>query len=721
MQNTPTSRRNFLKVSSLSGAALILGLSNTAQANALVNLSNIPGASFEVTPFVIIDSTGKITLMALKPDMGQGTYQALPAILADELEVNLKAVSIEFTKGEARYGDQTSGGSASVRGSYDALRKAGAAARTMLTQAAAQAWGVSAAECYAQEGKIIHRPSGKSLSYGVLVEKASTLEVPKEPILKDPKDFKYIGQALLRLDVPWKVTGKPIFGIDVEVPGMLIASVEHCPVYGGKVKGFDDSATKAIKGVKAVLKVDRKLENYIVTDGSVAVIADNYWAALQGRKALKIDWDFGNGENVNSVAINANFRNLAKQTGIPDKPTGDFDKAFAEATTKLEAEYETCFLSHSPMEPQNALVWVQGDKVEAWVPSQGPDLVRDAIVQHLKIKPENITTHICFSGGGFGRRLFPDVAVEAAMLSKQLNAPIKVIWTREDDTTQGPFRPPTYSAFKAGLDDHGKAIAFQHKVVSPSIVDFLWQSHDKTKPAGEMMEAVCEMSYNIPNTKNAYIFAENTIPLGWWRAVTSTTTAFSQECFIDEMAAQAKQDPIAFRLSMLDEKQGKLRTILTTLREKSNWNKPLPKGWGRGVAVWEFFAGAAGHVVEVSRKPDGKLKIERVVAAIDLGTVINPDTVKAQVEGAITMALTAALKNEITFERGRAVQQNFDTYQMTRIHETPRMEVHLITDGTKPNGVGEPGLPPLAPALANAIFNATGKRIRKLPFALEEA
>lgn len=720
-------RRHFLRNSALSGTALVLGLGYSSKANAaqLVNLSKASAVapSFEVTPYIIIEKTGNITLIVTRPDMGQGTFQSLSAILADELEVSLDKVTIAFSKGEKKFGNQTSGGSESVRGSYNDLRKTGAAAREMMVMAAAQKWGVLPEDCYAEKGKVIEKSSAKSLPYSELVEIASKLDVPKEPKLKDPRNFNYIGKSLPRPDVPWKVTGKPIFGLDAEVPGMLIASVEHCPVFGGKVKSVNDAAAKAIKGVKAVVRIDRKLEKYVVEGASVAVVADNYWAALQGRKALKIEWDFVGNESFNTAKYNEKVKALTSKSGDLDKPKGDFATTFAKAPTKLEAEYDTSFVSHSPMEPQNALVWVKGEEVEAWVPSQGPDLVRDAISQHLNLKPENITTHICFSGGGFGRRLFPDVAVEAAQLSQKLNAPIKVIWTREDDTSQGPFRPPTYSVFKGALNAEGKPVAFQHKVVSPSIADFLWKgAYQPGKPADEMMEAIADMSYNIPNTGHEYVNVENHVPLGWWRAVTSTTTAFGHECFMDEMALKAGKDPIDFRLSLLTDNQRILRDILVALKEKSGWTKPLPKAWGRGVAVWEFFAGAAGHVVEVSKKADGKIKIERVFVAIHLGTVVNPETVKSQVEGAVVMGLAAALKDGITFENGRSVQQNFDTYRMIRIDEMPKVETLILTDNEpKINGVGEPGLPPLAPALANAIFNLTGKRIRKLPFELGSA
>jgi isoquinoline 1-oxidoreductase beta subunit len=715
------SRRAFLKTTGLSASALILGVgvSTESQAETVVNLlPGAPGSAFTLTQFVKITSDDKITLTALIPDMGQGTYQALPAILAEELNVPLSAVTIEFTKGETSFGDQTAGGSSSVRGNYAKLRKVGAAAREMLIQAASAKWQVSSAECYADAGKVVHKPSGKSLSYGELVEAASQLEVPKEPKLKDENDFTILGKPQPKPDVPWKVTGRPIFGMDVTVPGMVYASVQHCPVVGGTVKSFDATAAKAVKGVLDVLRVDRRLGDRVTANAGVAVVADSYWAATQGRKKLKIDWDTKGYEKTSTAGMETTYRQLAKHDGVTDKAWGDFGKAFAEAPVKLEAAYETPFLSHSPMEPQNATVWVKDDKVEVWASIQGPDLIVDDLHKHLGVPKENITVHVCFSGGGFGRRLFPDVATEAALLSKRVGKPVKLIWSREDDTTQGPFRPATFSFFKAGLNAEGKPVAFQHKVVSPSIVDYLYQ-HDRAKPAGEMMEAISDMAYEIPNVDNRYVFAENHLPLGWWRAVTSTTTAFAHECFVDELAAKAGVDPLEFRLRQLT-KPSPVKAILQALKEKSGWEKPLTAGKGRGVAVWEFFAGACGQVVEVSRDKQGKLRIDKVTAVIDLGTVVNPDTVRAQVEGAVCMALTAATKDAMTFVNGTAEQTNFDRYRMTRLAEMPPVEVHILTGDPKMKGVGEPGLPPFAPALANAIFSLSGQRIRKLPFELEK-
>lgn len=718
--STELNRRNFLKASGLSGAAFILGLSARASEpseQAIENLSLLED-SFELTPFVIIEKTGKITIMNSKPEIGQGTWQAIPMIIAEELELGLDQYEIKQTSGDKKYGGQTAGGSASVRTSYATLRKTGAAAREMLSQAAAQTWNVPVNECYAERANIFHKPSGKKLAYSALVETASKLEVPKEPKLKDSKDFKLIGKQTQRQDIPLKVKGQATFGMDVEVPNMVYASVERCPVFGGKIQQIDDSQTLKVKGVVQVVRAERVLgkNRYEV----VAVIASNYWAALKGRKALKVTWDYQDNDQFNTTQFEQQLRDLSKNEGVVDHNQGDFDKNYAEAPVKLEAFYETPMVSHSPMEPMNCIASWTGDKVEVWASSQGPDLLRNRVADAFAIPADNIKVNIFFNGGGFGRRLYQDFATEAVSIAKAVGKPVKVIWTREDDTTQGPFRPMTFSAFKGALTADGKALAFQHKVISPSINATQNKNYDKTKSDNTMTEGISEQQYEIPHIKNYYVHAETHIPLAAWRAVTSTTLSFAHECFIDEMAHKANKDPFDFRLEML-QKETDTKRVMLKLKEVSQWSKPLPRGWARGVAQWEFFAGLAAQVVEVSKKPSGGVKIEKVYAVIDLGTVVNPDTVKAQVEGAVTMAIGAATKDAITFEKGQVQQSNFHDNRMVRIEEMPIVEIHILAEGgSKIKGVGEPGLPPFAPALANAIFAATGKRIRKMPFDLDK-
>ncbi len=727
------SRRDFLKAASLTGAAFALGLlSAETLASPVLNLSLLP-ESVELTPYILIEKSGRITIMNPRPEIGQGTYQSVPALIAEELEVPLDKVVIRQTGGESKYGgmwSQAVGGSGSIRGGYTQMRKVGASARDMLRQAASQQWNVSIDECFAENATIIHKPTGRKLTYGQLADVAAKLPVPKEPKLKDPKDFTMLGKSMPRPDMPLKVSGQAMFGIDAKVPnvgpasvgpaGMVYASIERCPVFGSKLISFDAAKSLKIKGVQQVVAVERVVGKNRYE--GVAVIATSYWAALQGRRALKIKWDHQGHDAFNSVDFEKQLRDLAKTDGVVGHNLGDFDKTFADAPNQLEAFYETPIVSHSTMEPMNALAHykTQDNKVELWVSSQGGDLVKDEVAKVLKIPADNITVHILFNGGGFGRRLTQDFATEAALLSKAIGKPVKVVWTREDDTLLGPFRPMTFSAMRGALSADGKAVAFQHKVISPSIDATMNETYDKTKPDGTMLEGTNEQKYEIPNLSTRYVHADIHIPLTYWRSVTSSTLAFAHECFLDEMAHKAGQDPLTFRLSLLT-KDSDAKRVLTKLREFSGWDKPLPAGKGRGVAQWEFFAGLAGQVVEVSKNKDGGVTVDKVYCVIDLGTVVNPDTVKAQVEGSVAMALTAATKDGITFENGRAVQSNFDTNRMLRINEMPLVEVHILAEGGPTiKGVGEPGLPPFAPALANAVFAATGQRIRRLPFDLEK-
>lgn len=719
-QPSAIDRRRFLQLTGLTGASFIVGLatSNASGITQIFNLSNA-AAGFELTPFIIIESSGAITIMNPKPEMGQGTWQSIPALMAEELEVPLEKVTIKPTMGEEHFPGQAAGGSSSVRRNYDTLRKIGASAREMLRKAASDQWKVPIEECYANEGKIYHKPSGKTLSYGELAETASKLEVPAAPKLKDPKDFKILGKSAPRPDVPLKVTGQAVFGIDAEVPGMVYASVERCRVFGSKLVSYDDAATLKVPGVKQVVKAERALgKNHYE---SIAVIADNYWAAVQGRKQLKVKWDHQGNDTFNTAAYEQQLRDLSKNEGLVAHNAGDFDGSFASAPVKVEAFYETPVVAHATMEPMNCLAhWQEGNKVEVWVSCQGASIIKNTLSTVLNIPKDNIIPHILFNGGGFGRRLSADYATEAALISKAIGKPVKVIWTREDDTQLGPFRPMTFSAMKAGLSADGKAIAFQHKVISPAIAATTNDKYDKTKPDKSMTEGISDQKYEIPNMKNLYVFSEIHIPMAPWRSVTSSTLAFAHECFIDEMAIKAGKDPLAFRLEMLT-KDSDTKNVLLKLKEVSNWDKPLPAGRGRGIAQYEFFAGLCGQVVEVSKQANGAIKIDRVIAVIDLGTVVNPDNVKAQIEGSIVMALVAAVKDGITFEKGQARQSNFNNNRMLRINEMPKIEVYILANGGPTiKGVGEPGVPPFAPALCNAVFAATGKRIRKLPFDLNK-
>lgn len=715
-------RREFLRHTGLSGLALVLGVTNSGQsALAKMPAGHLPldGAGNEqatgITPYIIIEPTGKITIINPRTEIGQGTFQSIPALIAEELEVSLDNVTILNSWGQKDIPSQAVGGSDSVKGSYMQLRKVGAAAREMLRTAASNQWKVPVEECIAADATIIHKPTGKKIDYGALIATAATLAVPENPPLKDPKDFKILGKSMPRLDIPPKVTGRAVYGIDMEVPGMVYASVEHSPVFGSTLVSYDDSATLKVKGVIRTLKAERVIgKNHYE---GVAVIADTYWSALKGRKALNVTWDHQGFDTFNSTAFEQQLRDLAQTEGLPvEDNQGDFDAAMASAAHPIEALYETPILAHAPMEPMNCLAhWQDGDKLELWTSVQGADIIMDELPGVLGIPRENITPHIQFVGGGFGRRLLADFAGEAARLSKAMGKPVKVVWTREDDIQLGPFRPMTFSAMRGAVSADGKALAMQHKVISPCIEATQDAKYDRSKPSGTMTEGINTQAYEIPNTKNSYVFVDTHIPMQYWRSVTSSTLAFAHECFVDELAAAAGKDPLDFRLGMLT-RESDTKRVLTRLRELSGWDKPLPKGWGRGVAQYAFFAGLAANVIEVSTKGQG-IKIERVISLIDLGTVVNPDTVKAQVEGAIVMGIIAATKDGIRFEKGRSQQSNFHNYRMLRIDEMPAVEVHILAEGGPTiKGVGEPGLPPVAPALAGAVFAATGKRIRRLPF-----
>ena len=719
-QSTNIDRRKFLRITGITGTALVLGIGflERDKIGKVFNMSGGDGEQgFAFTPYVSIEKSGTITILNPKSEMGQGTYQSVPALIAEELGVTLDQVTVKFTSGQLNIKDQATGGSSSVNSNYLPFRTLGASAKEMLITAAAKQWNVPVGECYAEDAKVYHKPSRKSLTYGELAEPASKLEVPKKPVLKDAKDFKMLGKATPRLDIPLKVSGKARFGIDAEVPGMMYASIERCPVIGGKLVSYDDKDALKVKGVQQVVKVERVFFKNKYT--GIAVVADNYWAALQGRKALKIQWDYQGFDKFNSKDYEQSLRDLSKQEGIVAHKEGDFDSNFGSAAHKVEAFYETPFVTHSPMEPMNCTADWKDGKLEIWVSSQGAEWTRDSVAEALGIPKESIHVNMQFNGGGFGRRISQDYAVEAANLSKSINKPVKLLWTREDDTEMGPFRPATFSAMKGGISG-GKVVAFQHKVISPSINATISPKYDKTKADDDMMEGTGSQPYEIPNMKNTYVFSDIHLPLTWWRSVTSSTVAFPHESFIDELAVATGKDPLEFRLGMLT-KPSDTKRVLTKLKEVSGWDKPLPAGKGRGIAQWVFFAGLCGHVVEVSKVKDDAVKVDKVYAVIDLGTVVNPDNVKSQVEGAIVMALTAATKDAITFEKGKTEQTNFHNNRMVRMNEVPEIEVHILADGGPViKGVGEPGLPSLAPALCNAVYAATGKRIRKLPFDLNK-
>jgi isoquinoline 1-oxidoreductase subunit beta len=711
------SRRNFIKLSGLTGTALTIGFALPAfgEESEILKVNTAESLGIELNAWIHIDTDGKVTITNHRSEMGQGSFQSVPQMIAEELEVSLDAINIIFAPGNGRkYGSQVTGGSSTIRGSYKKLMRLGAAAREMLIEAAAKKWGVSKTEFYAENAMVIHKPSGKKLGYGELVTEASKLEPPKEVALKNPKDYKLIRKPLPRQDTPMKVNGKAIFGLDFKLPGMLYAVVERSPRFQGKVVKFDDTETRKIAGVKHVLKVNR--DEFDNMREGVAVVATSTWAAMQGRKVLKVEWDDAAFPHHNSDELYAKMREQVKGDAISFKTMGNTASTFAKAEKKVEATYETPYESHSCMEPLNCVANVTDDKCEIWGPIQGPDWIQGNIAGHLKMAPEKVSVNMTFLGGGFGRKAFTDYPYEAVMISKEIKAPVQVVWTREDDMTIGPFRPGMVYQCKGAVTKEGRIGSFETKM-SGQNMGTQNPGADKSTYNDSTTEGFLEGYFNsIPHYSFGDAPLESPVPVMWWRSVYSSTNAFAFESFMDELAVKAEKDPLDFRRQHLGERY---QLLIDKLEAVTNW-KARKKNEGFGVAITECFSSIVGEVVKISKNAEGKVKIDKVWAVMDCGWYVNPDIIRAQVEGSIIMALGAATKHETTFKDGKAVEQNFNTYKMPRITDTPEIEVHVMDNDEKAGGVGEPGLPPFTPALTNAIFDLTGKRIRRLPFSLEE-
>lgn len=711
------SRRDFMKVSGMTGAVLALGYYVPVQGKEATIVKNTTAAAkgIELNAWISIDTSGKVTIINHRAEMGQGAYQAVPQIIAEELEVDLNHVNIVFAKGDnTKYGSQVTGGSTTVRGSYKKLLKLSASAREMLIQSAVTKWNAEPGSCYAENGHVIHRPSGKKVSYGELVEAAAQLEPPAEVELKDIKDYKVLRRPLPRQDIPLKVNGKAIFGMDKKLPGMLYAVVERNPRFLGKVKSFDDSATRKVQGVKHVFKVQMNV--FATKREGVAVVADNVWSAMEGRKALKVEWDDSGFDHPGTKELYDRMRQQIKGEPISFKTKGSVERIFS-SSKKVEALYETPYQSHSCIEPVNCTAYVIDDKCEIWGPIQGPDWIQDDLSKQLGIPRENVTVNMTFLGGGFGRKAFTDYPHEAAIISKEIKAPVQVVWTREDDMTQGPFRPGMIYQCTAALNDDGRIEAFDTKMAGQNM-DHQWADANKLSYNGAVTEGLVE-SYldSFPNYSFGDFPLDSPIPVMWWRSVYSSTNGFAFESFMDELAIKAGKDPMQFRRD--HAWGGRYQALINKLEEVSGW-KSRAKNSGFGLAITECFGSIVGQVVKVSRNSEGKVKVDKVWAVMDCGWYVNPDIIRAQVEGSVIMALGAATKHATHFENGEAVEKNFHQYHLSRFSEIPSIEVHIMDNEEKAGGVGEPGLPPFTPALTNAIFDLTGKRIRVLPFKLDE-
>jgi isoquinoline 1-oxidoreductase subunit beta len=702
------SRRGFLQAIAAAGGGLMLG----------VSLPSAPGEAaaadtevFTPNAFVRIERDGQIVLTMPYVEMGQGTYTSIPMLIAEELEVDLKQVRLEHAPPDERLyanpllGVQATGNSNAIRGAWQPLRQAGAVARTMLVSAAAERWKVDPASCRAQSGEVIHGPTGRRIGYGELAADAARMPVPESVVLKQPKDFKLIGTPAKRLDLPAKVDGTAVFGIDARPPGVKIATLAQSPVFGGRLRHVDDMAARAVKGVRQIVRLD----------DAVAVVADHMGAAKKGLAALVIEWDDGPHANLHTGAIMAELEEATSRAGAVAQTIGDVDKATAGALTKVEATYQVPFLAHATMEPVNCTVHVRSDRCEVWLGTQVMARVQAAAAKTAGLPLDKVVVHNHLLGGGFGRRLEIDYVVRAVEIAKHVDGPVKVVWSREEDIQHDMYRPAWFDRISAGLNDKGMPIAWNHRYAGSSVLARWLPPAFNNGLDPDTIEGAIDLVYDLPNLRVEYVRVEPPgIPTAFWRSVGPSHNVFVTESFMDELAAAAKQDPVSYRLALLD-KTPRAKAVLALAADKAGWGEKLPPGVGRGVSIQNAFATYMAQVAEVEVARDGTVRVRRVVCAVDCGTVVNPDTVQAQIQSAVVFGITAALYGEITVKNGRVEQTNFDTYQMLLMNEAPAVEVHIVRSSEAPGGMGEAGTSAIVPAVTNAIFAATGKRLRKLP------
>ena len=704
------SRRDFLKTGALAGGGLILGFSLPFGAS----LSEAAGKKVPFVPnaFIRIGADNSVTIIINKSEMGQGVYTSLPMLVAEELETDWSKIRIEPAPVDPSYNHtqwktmQGTGGSTSIRSEWERMSKAGAAARMMLLTAAAEIWKVSPESCRAEKSFVIG-PTGNRLSYGELAEKASALKPPTDIPLKKPAELKLLGKSMKRLDTPDKVNGKAVFGIDAQLRGMLIAVVARPPVFGGKVKSFKADKARSMPGVRVVAQVE----------SGVAVAADNFWSANQGRDALEIIWDEGPLASMDTEKQLAEYASIAQKPGAVARKEGDADQALLHAVKQLSGEYTVPYLAHATMESLNCLVDLRANSCEIWTGTQFQTADRDAAARVSGLKPGQVKIHTTYLGGGFGRKANPksDFVTEAVQVAKAVKRPVKVIWTREDDTRGGYYRPLWYDRLAAGLDKDGRLVAWRHTIVGQSILAGTpFEASQKDGIDFTSVEGAQDIPYAIPAILVDIHSPKIGVPVQWWRSVGHSHTAFAVESFIDELAHSAGKDPYEFRIALLKDHQRNLG-VLKLAAEKAGWGKPLLSGHFHGIAVHAAYGSFVSQVAEVSVKADGTVRVHKVICAIDCGKIVNPDTIKAQMESGIVFGLSAALHDEITLKNGRVEQSNFHDYPMLRMNEMPVVDVYIVDSKEAPGGVGEPGVAPIAPAVCNAVFAATGKRIRRLP------
>jgi len=709
-------RREFFR-KSLAGTGLVLAISVNPFALRLIKADTLqeePSEAFAPSAWLQITPDNRVTVMVNKSEMGQGVYTALPMILAEELEADWEQV--QFKPAPARdafkdpvWGSQSTGGSTSVRHMFPALRKAGAAAREMLVHAAAAIWQVPAEECRASLGSVTHRPSGQRLTFGELCLKAATVTIPDELPLKEPSGFSIIGTSKARLDIPEKVDGSAIFGTDVFVPGMLYAAIERPPAYGARLLLFDRKSAKGTPGVRHV----------VTLPGAVAVCADTMHAAWKGREALDAKWGQGSHPDLSNESLERLLINHADCEGALARQDGNPHDALFKAARRVEATYILPYLAHATMEPMNCTAYVQQNRCDVWVPTQNQSGVLQAAVELTGLSSEKVHVHTTFLGGGFGRRSETGVAEEAITLSQETRRPVKVLWSREEDMQHDFYRPANCAVIEAGIDARGLLTAWSQRIVAPSIFSRVLPDFIRKGVDPSAVEGVVDMEYEIPHARVEYIKLDTPVPVGFWRSVGHSYNAFTVECFMDELAIAAGEDPLAFRLKLL-KNHPRTRGVLKTAAEKAGWGKPLPAGRGRGIAQHRSFGSHVAQVAELSVDTEsGMIQVHKVVCAVDCGLVINPDTLTAQMESAVIMGLSAALKEKVVLNHGGVISENYEDYEILRMDEIPEIQVHIVKSKGPLGGVGEPGLPPVAPAVANAIFAATGARIRRLPLTAE--
>ena len=723
-------RRRFMQLGATSGGALLFGFSlfgckkeddrkeapsEKAVGQASTHHSDTP-AGLARDAFIRIDRMGIVTLVIHKVEMGQGTFTAMPMLLAEELGADLSKVKLEQAPAnnelyaDPLLGGQVTGGSTSVRGAWKPLREAGAMVRSVLVAAAAKQWDVDAGELQVVAGTVRHADSKRSAHFGELVDVASAMELPKKVTLKDPKQFVLIGKSVRRLDSPAKVNGEARFGIDARLPNMGIAAVAASPVTGGKLAAVDEARAMAVKGVRQVLRLE----------GAVAVVADHFWAAKQGLAAAAPRWEDGANGQVSLAGIVGDMKKVSEGTGAVAKNAGNALEALeAQGGRKIEAIYEMPFLAHATMEPINCTVDLRTDGCDLWVGTQVPALAQGAAAKVAGIPVEKVKVHNHYIGGGFGRRLEVDYVIQAVAFARLAKGPVKFIWTREEDIQHDMFRPYYVDRLAARLDDRGRPAAWFHRTTGSSIMSRFAPPAVKDGVDPDAVEGAADLQYTIPHLRVEYVRHEPPgVPTAFWRGVGPTHNIFVVESFMDELAQAAKQDPVVFRRALLD-KSPRTLAVLNLAAQKAGWGRPLApvpgRRVGRGVSTQFAFGSYMAQVAEVSVGPDGDVRLHRVVCAVDCGQAVNPDTIAAQIEGGIIFGATAALWNEITISRGRVQQTNFGDYRMMRMNEAPSVEVHIVNSTDEPGGIGEPGTSGIAPALTNAVFAATGKRIRKLP------